>query len=144
MIIPSTYTEDDLNKRLDTEIDVLLDNLTHLVEAASLRQSSLTDSSHFETKDKYKIAQERQLMEGAAANIVNSAESLLTLTSELKQVLLLNDFKMLNATLHSRWLTVKDREGKCNNALLDFKDELDRVTTDLEDALYTPSSRRSG
>ncbi|KAI8906527.1 surfeit locus protein 5 subunit 22 of mediator complex-domain-containing protein [Powellomyces hirtus] len=130
------YTEEDLNKRLDTDIDVLLGSLTHIVESATLRQPSLTDASLLEPKDRYKIAQERQLMQGAAANIVNSAQSLLTLTSELKQALLLNDFKMLNSTAQSRWLTIKDREAKGNGTLLEFQKELEMVTADIEDALY--------
>lgn len=58
------------------------------------------------------------------------------MTSELKEALLLNDFRMLNATMQSRRITIKNREAKCNNALLKFKSELDKVTAEIEDALY--------
>ncbi|KAJ3009407.1 Mediator of RNA polymerase II transcription subunit 22 [Thoreauomyces humboldtii] len=141
-----TYTEEDLNKRLDTEIDVLLSNVEHIVEAATMRQPSLADADIQEPKDRARIAQERQLMHGCAANIVNSAQSLLALTSELKQALLLNDFKMLNATVHSRYLTVKDRERRCDDLLRDVVAvELQEQIVALEDvaaAAAVPSPSR--
>ncbi|KAJ3145397.1 hypothetical protein HDU86_000918 [Geranomyces michiganensis] len=132
----TVYTETELNKKLDKEIDVLIQNLTHIVEASTLQQPALADASELEPKDKYKIAQEKQLMQGAAANIVNSCESLLTLTSDLKQALLLNDFKLLNATAQARWLTIKDREAKSNATLAELQRQLMGMTTSLEDALY--------
>ncbi|KAI8586704.1 surfeit locus protein 5 subunit 22 of mediator complex-domain-containing protein [Geranomyces variabilis] len=130
------YTEAELNKKLDKEIDVLIQNLTHIVEASTLQQPALADASELEPKDRYKIAQEKQLMQGAAANIVNSCESLLTLTSDLKQALLLNDFKLLNATAQARWLTIKDREAKSNSTLAELQEQLQGMTASLEDALY--------
>ncbi|KAI9098720.1 mediator complex, subunit Med22 [Phlyctochytrium arcticum] len=131
----AAQTQDELNKRLDVEVDALLENLTHIVEAASLRQKSLSETNKLESKDRYKIAQDKQLMEGSAANLVNSAESLLSMTADLKQALLLTDFRMINTTLYTRYITVKDRQSQCDAELVEFQTQLRGITSKLEDAL---------
>ncbi|KAJ3067732.1 Mediator of RNA polymerase II transcription subunit 22 [Quaeritorhiza haematococci] len=131
--------EEQYNKRLDGEMEALEDNFGYFVKATSLRYTHVDKlgQEKTEAKDKYRIAQERQLMEGAAANIIRSSETLLTMTAELRLSLLLNDFRTLNDTVRRRWLTLQKQKETSNTELYRLYQDLKDVTADLENSYYS-------
>ncbi|KAJ3410437.1 hypothetical protein HDV05_003799 [Chytridiales sp. JEL 0842] len=128
--------EDKLNKRLDGELDMLENQLGYIVQASHLRHVTKDSDGKLVPKDKYKIAQEHQLMESAASNIVHAAESLLTLTAELKQALLLNDFLTLNRAVRGRFLTLRNHEKGCKEVLETVRGEMKDLTREMEELMY--------
>ncbi|KAJ3297938.1 Mediator of RNA polymerase II transcription subunit 22 [Borealophlyctis nickersoniae] len=132
------YAVEELNSRVRADIQSFILNYSNILNAAPLQQKKFeADDDELEPKDKHKLAQEHQLMEGAAANMVRSCESLLTLTGELKQALLLNDFRSLTSTVGGRWITVRHQEKRNFENLCALQDELADVTREMEDALYS-------
>src|SRR5690606_3212397 len=112
------------HRRLENEISTLTDVLKSLIQSSKISfeepQKPLIDSP---SKDKKKekpplsdITNKREGLQIAvnAAQIVNSAESLLTLVSELKQAYLLSDFERLNAHVEKqrREYIEKDKQAK--------------------------------
>ncbi|TPX53838.1 hypothetical protein CcCBS67573_g09648 [Chytriomyces confervae] len=99
--------ENELNKSLDGLIGQIERSMDHIVAVAKMRDPSSSTSSsgdriNADTKDRLRVAQEHQKTMGATANIIHSAEALLSLTAGIKQQLLLNDFATLNTGIASR------------------------------------------
>ncbi|KAG8213241.1 surfeit locus protein 5 subunit 22 of mediator complex-domain-containing protein [Butyriboletus roseoflavus] len=72
--------EEEWNKRLDAEVEVLVDGMVDIVSLASIGD-----------KDKFRIAQESFQAESRAESMVKAANSLLSITHSLKLLLLLSD-----------------------------------------------------
>ncbi|KZT39090.1 hypothetical protein SISSUDRAFT_1061381 [Sistotremastrum suecicum HHB10207 ss-3] len=72
--------EEDWNKRVDTEMDVLVESMVDLVGIAAIGN-----------KDKFKIAQESFQAQTRAESMVRAAHSLLSITHSLKLLFLLSD-----------------------------------------------------
>ncbi|KAG1821890.1 surfeit locus protein 5 subunit 22 of mediator complex-domain-containing protein [Suillus subaureus] len=72
--------EEEWNKKLDTEVEVLVDGMVDIVSLASIGD-----------KDKFRIAQESFQAESRAESMVRAANSLLSITHSLKLLLLLSD-----------------------------------------------------
>ncbi|KAJ3219278.1 hypothetical protein HDU67_001897 [Dinochytrium kinnereticum] len=132
----SMAAEERLNKRLDAELETLESQFGHILRSSFLREGG-ADSDKSKVKDKYKITQESQLMEGATANLIHSSESLLSLTAELKQALLLNDFKTLNFGMKHRLATLKRQDEANKSALLKVKDEITEIREEMEHILFS-------
>ncbi|KAI8618806.1 hypothetical protein BC830DRAFT_886404 [Chytriomyces sp. MP71] len=120
--------EAELNKSLDTLIGQLERSMHQIVATAKLRPDAEDDASdkkgndvNADVKDRHRVAQEHQKSSGAVANIMHTAETLLSVTAGLKQQLLLNDFATLNATLSSRVAlvhrTIRDNDAALDDAL---------------------------
>ncbi|KAI5060073.1 hypothetical protein GOP47_0024493 [Adiantum capillus-veneris] len=78
-----------LLQRADADITSLLDNFSHLLKAARINEP-------------IRNAQEEFQMEVHAARVVQAADSLLKLVSELKQTAVFSDFKSLNEQIEQR------------------------------------------
>ncbi|KAH0833105.1 hypothetical protein J3R83DRAFT_12098 [Lanmaoa asiatica] len=72
--------EEEWNKKLDAEVEVLVDGMVDIVSLASIGD-----------KDKFRIAQESFQAESRAESMVKAANSLLSITHSLKLLLLLSD-----------------------------------------------------
>ncbi|KAG1875480.1 surfeit locus protein 5 subunit 22 of mediator complex-domain-containing protein [Suillus subalutaceus] len=72
--------EEEWNKKLDAEVEVLVDGMVDIVSLASIGD-----------KDKFRIAQESFQAESRAESMVRAANSLLSITHSLKLLLLLSD-----------------------------------------------------
>ncbi|KAJ3050704.1 hypothetical protein HK097_008310 [Rhizophlyctis rosea] len=136
----TTISSNKQNDYLNHHLNGLINGFQAILDAATPQANGPTPSNDDDNpdpipKDKYRLAQEQQLLNNAAANMVRSAQSLLTLTSDLKQSLLLSDFQTLNETIRSRSLTLRYHEEKNMNVLFEFRRELDDVIGDMEGAL---------
>ncbi|EIW84092.1 hypothetical protein CONPUDRAFT_49892 [Coniophora puteana RWD-64-598 SS2] len=72
--------EEEWNKKVDTEIETLVDGMVDIVSLASIGD-----------KDKFRVAQESFQTECRAESMVRAAHSLLSITHSLKLLLLLSD-----------------------------------------------------
>ncbi|KAG7089352.1 hypothetical protein E1B28_011042 [Marasmius oreades] len=72
--------EEEWNKRVDAEVETLVDGMVDLVGLASI-----------EDKDKFQIAQESFQAQLRADSMVRAANSLLSITHSMKLLLLLSD-----------------------------------------------------
>ncbi|KAI8807824.1 surfeit locus protein 5 subunit 22 of mediator complex-domain-containing protein [Cladochytrium replicatum] len=128
--------EEEFNRRLDAELESLDVNFGHIIRSAPLKHYS-TDKFGFDrlyVKDKYKITQDHQLVDSAASNVVRSVEGLLSLTRELKESLILNDFKNLNRNVRTRWEVLSAQRDANSATLGEMKADLDVVIAELEKA----------
>ncbi|TFK40183.1 hypothetical protein BDQ12DRAFT_680479 [Crucibulum laeve] len=72
--------EEEWNKKVDMEIETLVDGMVDLVSLASIGD-----------KDKFRVAQESFQAESRAESMVRAANSLLSITHSMKLLLLLSD-----------------------------------------------------
>uniref|UniRef100_A0A8H7Y0B2 Plasmid pRiA4b Orf3-like domain-containing protein n=1 Tax=Psilocybe cubensis TaxID=181762 RepID=A0A8H7Y0B2_PSICU len=72
--------EEEWNKKVDAEVDILVDGMVDLVGIASIGD-----------KDKFRIAQESFQTESRAESMIRAANSLLSITHSMKLLLLLSD-----------------------------------------------------
>jgi len=72
--------EEEWNKKVDVEVETLVDGMVDLVSLASIGD-----------KDKFKIAQEAFQAQSRAESMVRAANSLLSITHSMKLLLLLSD-----------------------------------------------------
>ncbi|KAL4063574.1 surfeit locus protein 5 subunit 22 of mediator complex-domain-containing protein [Scleroderma yunnanense] len=110
--------EEEWNKKLDAEIEVLVDGMVDIVSLASIGD-----------KDKFRIAQEAFQAEMRAESMVRAANSLLSITHSLKLLLLLSDEAQI-----ARW---RDEEIK---QVKQEKSEAQKKVAALLDELFQASS----
>ncbi|KAK9767764.1 hypothetical protein K7432_002147 [Basidiobolus ranarum] len=120
-----TQIEEAYNKRLDNELDQLVDSFGDIIRVAKI-----------EDKDKFRIAQENYQVECRAANIVRSVESLLGLVTELKQSLLLNDTNTLNHFTTSRIHVVSTQKEVIKDSVVKLRNNLDSAIWEMENVYY--------
>ncbi|KAL9714249.1 hypothetical protein Ac2012v2_002559 [Leucoagaricus gongylophorus] len=105
--------EEEWNKRVDMEVETLVDGMVDLVTLASIGD-----------KDKFRIAQESFQASSRAESMIRAANSLLSITHSMKLLLLLSDEAQI---AHRRDLELqnvqKERDG--------IKEEVASLLTDL-------------
>lgn len=67
-----------------------------------------------------------------AANIVRAAEALSKLTSDLKEVLILNDFSSINEILTQRAEELQELTSKQNKELMELYSDISRGLTETD------------
>ncbi|KAF9088454.1 Mediator of RNA polymerase II transcription subunit 22 [Mortierella sp. GBA35] len=126
--------EEAYNKRLDSDVAVLMESFGDIIKVASITHNESSVS-----KDKYKLAQESYQIQGRATNIVSSAESLLAMVTELKQTLLLNDTTTLAQLSTQRQAELSNQKTAVKQRVLGLKEEVDKTIWELEQACYGSS-----
>ncbi|KAG5647328.1 hypothetical protein DXG03_000396 [Asterophora parasitica] len=94
--------EEEWNKRVDMEVETLVDGMADLVSLASIGD-----------KDKFRIAQESFQAQSRAESMVRAANSLLSITHSMKLLLLLSDEAQL---AHRRDAELKDVQQERDEA----------------------------
>ncbi|KAG2756702.1 hypothetical protein P692DRAFT_20868348 [Suillus brevipes Sb2] len=105
--------EEEWNKKLDAEVEVLVDGMVDIVSLASIGD-----------KDKFRIAQESFQAESRAESMVRAANSLLSITHSLKLLLLLSDEAQI---AHRRDAELKHVQQENNEARQKVAELLDRL-----------------
>ncbi|CAO3699624.1 hypothetical protein G6F70_008989 [Rhizopus microsporus] len=117
--------DDQLNKRIDDDTAKLVDCFTDIVRIGENKD-----------KDKFKVAQEGYQIESQAAQIVRSCESLLSLTNELKQYLLLNDSQTLAQLRKTQSEKLTESTNMIKSKIGTMRSELAKAIFDLETVYY--------
>ncbi|CAM0135039.1 unnamed protein product [Umbelopsis sp. WA50703] len=117
--------EEQYTKRVDDDVLKLVDSFADIIRVAEI-----------EKKDKFKVTQEGYQIESQTAQIIRSAESLLGLITELKQMLLLNDTKTLTHLSDTRNKDLQAPKTAIKSKMYKIKTELDAAIFDMENVLY--------
>ncbi|KIJ66710.1 hypothetical protein HYDPIDRAFT_108632 [Hydnomerulius pinastri MD-312] len=114
--------EEEWNKKLDAEVDILVDGMVDIVSLASIGD-----------KDKFCIAQESFQADSRAESMVRAANSLLSITHSLKLLLLLSD----EAQIAHR------RDAELKHVQLEKSEAQKKVAALLDELFRRPSSSGS-
>ncbi|KAG0621486.1 hypothetical protein M758_3G024000 [Ceratodon purpureus] len=117
-----------LLQRTDADIGSLLDNFSHLLKAARIN-------------DPVRNAQEAFQMEVHAARVVQAADSLLKLVSELKQSAVFSDFLSLNRSINQRIVKFGEQSQDAEKLLVTIGDEIANSLQELESHYYASPYR---
>ncbi|CAO3666572.1 unnamed protein product [Umbelopsis vinacea] len=117
--------EEQYTKRVDDDVLKLVDSFADIIRVTEI-----------ESKDKFKVTQEGYQIESQTAQIIRSAESLLGLITELKQILLLNDTKTLTQLSDTRTKDLQEPKTAIKSEMYKIKMELDAAIFDMENTVY--------
>jgi mediator of RNA polymerase II transcription subunit 22 len=112
--------EEEWNKKVDMEVETLVDGMVDLVSLASISD-----------KDKFIVAQESFQIQSRAESMIRSANSLLSITHSMKLLLLLSDEAQI---AHRRDVELKIVQEERDDAKT-------KVTALLDEIFKTPHGR---
>ncbi|KAF8196890.1 hypothetical protein K438DRAFT_1825736 [Mycena galopus ATCC 62051] len=107
--------EEEWNKKVDLEVETLLDGMVDLVGLASIGD-----------KDKFRIAQESFQAQTRAESMVRAANSLLSITHSMKLLLLLSDEAQIAHRRDAELKTVQEEKEDARAQVAALLDELIR------------------
>ncbi len=119
----------DHRKVMTTELNNIAQGLHQAVATLPCQNKEMN------IKTRATLTQDSLMLKRATMSMVKSVESILKMTTGMKQSLLLRDVEQMNETIGRRKYAV---DGLCNNIQSDLKeclDELDLVENSLIDAL---------
>ncbi|KAJ6902463.1 mediator of RNA polymerase II transcription subunit 22a-like [Populus alba x Populus x berolinensis] len=120
-----------LMQRVETDIANIVDNFTHLVNVARINDTPVRNS------------QEAFMMEMRAARMVQAADSLLKLVSELKQTAIFSGFASLNDHVDQRIGEFTQLAEKTDSMLARVGEEAAASLKELETHYYSSAQRTS-
>ncbi|KAJ8762855.1 hypothetical protein K2173_022984 [Erythroxylum novogranatense] len=120
-----------LMQRVETDIANIVDNFTHLVNVARVNEPPVKNS------------QEAFMMEMRASRMVQAADSLLKLVSELKQTAVFSGFASLNDHVDQRISEFNQLAEKSDNMLARVGEEAAASLKELESHYYSSAHRIS-
>lgn len=112
--------EEEWNKKLDAEVEVLVDGMVDIVNLASIGD-----------KDKFRIAQEAFQAELRAESMVRAANSLLSITHSLKLLLLLSDEAQIARWRDEEMKNLQQEKSEAQQEVAILLDELFRSSLQL-------------
>ncbi|XP_077986755.1 mediator of RNA polymerase II transcription subunit 22-like [Glandiceps talaboti] len=118
------------NKRLKDDVKSMLDNFTEIVKLSKVEEE--TQVSRYTQAE-----QDQNEIHVRAANIVRAGESLMKLTADLKQFLILNDFPSVNESIAQRTQFLKKAQTEYDHKLMRLRDEVAVDLYDVEEEYYT-------
>ncbi|KAJ1963214.1 hypothetical protein GGI12_002187 [Dipsacomyces acuminosporus] len=152
--------EERLNKRLDSEIEQLLNSFGEIISISKIQSSdknaptqrtgmyddgggsSGSVAAHrasqgdAQAKDKYGVAQEAYSAQTRAATMVRSVESLLSMVADIKRAYLVNDTTALTDMANKRRSALQQRTQATRHEIEELNYALDMAVRDLEKAYY--------
>ncbi|KAE9405214.1 hypothetical protein BT96DRAFT_916386 [Gymnopus androsaceus JB14] len=105
--------EEEWNKKVDLEVETLVDGMVDLVGLASIND-----------KDKFRIAQESFQAQARAESMVRAANSLLSITHSMKLLLLLSDEAQIAHRRDAELKVVKEEKEKAKEHVAVLLDEM--------------------
>ncbi|KAG6821324.1 hypothetical protein H0H93_000185 [Arthromyces matolae] len=105
--------EEEWNKRVDMEVETLVDGMVDLVSLASIGD-----------KDKFRIAQESFQAQSRAESMVRAANSLLSITHSMKLLLLLSDEAQLAHRRDAELKIVQEEKNEARQNVAKLLDDI--------------------
>ncbi|KAJ7949037.1 Mediator of RNA polymerase II transcription subunit [Quillaja saponaria] len=118
-----------LLQRVDTDIANIVDHFSHLVNVSRVNDPPVRNS------------QEAFMMEMRAARMVQAADSLLKLVSELKQTAIFSGFASLNDHVEQRTVEFDQLAEKTDRLLARIGEEAAASLTELESHYYISAQK---
>ncbi|KAG5392390.1 hypothetical protein IGI04_022353 [Brassica rapa subsp. trilocularis] len=119
-----------LLQRVETDITSVVDNFTQIVNVARVSDLPVKNS------------QEAYMMEMRASKMVQAADSILKLVSELKQTAIFSGFASLNDHVEQRIAEFDQEAEKTNRLLARIGDDASASLKELEAHYYSSSQRK--
>ncbi|PPR86937.1 hypothetical protein GOBAR_AA33757 [Gossypium barbadense] len=116
-------------QRVEADIAVIVDNFTQLVNVAQVNDPPVRNS------------QESFMMEMRAARMVQAADSLLKLVSELKQTAIFSGFASLNDHVEQRTTEFNQQAERTDRMLARIGEEAAASLKELESHYYSSAQR---
>ncbi|XP_027343769.1 mediator of RNA polymerase II transcription subunit 22a-like [Abrus precatorius] len=126
----ATQKQKALLQRVEGDIANIVDNFSHLVNVASVNDTPVRNS------------QEAFMMETRAARMVQAADSLLKLVSELKQTAIFSGFASLNDHVEQRRVEFNQLAEKTDRNLSRIGEEAAAILKELE-SHYSSSAQKT-
>jgi len=120
-----------LMQRADTDINTILDNFSHLIKAARISDAPFRNS------------QESFQMEIHGSRVVQAADSLLKLVSELKQTAVFSDFASLTEHVEQRVQLFEQQCDETDQLLATVGEQAAASLKELESHYYSSVHRTS-
>ncbi|XP_068667940.1 mediator of RNA polymerase II transcription subunit 22a-like [Aristolochia californica] len=127
--ITAAQKQKNLLQRVDTDIINMVENFSTLVNCARVSDQPFRNS------------QEAFRMEMCAARVVQSADSLLKLVSELKQTAIFSGFASLNEHVEQRTAEFKQQAEKTDRLLEKIGEQAAASLNELENHYYSSVQR---
>ncbi|KAK0204950.1 hypothetical protein DFS33DRAFT_1382849 [Desarmillaria ectypa] len=105
--------EEEWNKKVDLEVETLVDGMVDLVSLASIGD-----------KDKFRMAQEAFQAQSRAESMVRAANSLLSITHSMKLLLLLSDESQISQRRDGELTAVRKEKSEARQKVAALLDEL--------------------
>lgn len=105
--------EEEWNKKIDLEIETLVDGMVDLVSLAAIAD-----------KDKFRIAQESFQAQTRAESMVRAANSLLSITHSMKLLLLLSDEAQIAQRRDAELTVVQEQADTARKQVATLLDEI--------------------
>ncbi|XP_059542195.1 mediator of RNA polymerase II transcription subunit 22-like [Myotis daubentonii] len=124
------------NKRLKDDIKSMMESFTEIIKTAKTEDETQVSRATQGEQDNYE-------MHVRASNIVRAGESLMKLVSDLKQLLILNDFPSVNEAIDQRNQQLRALLEEGDRKLTALRDEVSiglYELEELEEAYYSSSS----
>ena len=121
-----------LMQRVETDIGNIVDNFTHLVNVSRVNEPTVRNS------------QEALMAEMRAARMVQAADSLLKLVSELKQTAIFAGFASLNDHVDQRTAQFNQQAQTTDRLLARIGDDAAAALKELESHYYSSSQSSRG
>ncbi|KAG7653480.1 Mediator of RNA polymerase II transcription subunit 22 [Arabidopsis suecica] len=118
-----------LLQRVETDITSVVDNFTQIVNVSRVSDPPVKNS------------QEAYMMEMRASRLVQAADSLLKLVSELKQTAIFSGFASLNDHVEQRIEEFDQEAEKTNRLLARIADDASASLKELESHYYSSAQR---
>ncbi|XP_059453141.1 mediator of RNA polymerase II transcription subunit 22a-like [Corylus avellana] len=118
-----------LLQRVETDISNIVDNFSHLVNVSRVDDPPVRNS------------QQALMMEMRAARMVQAADSLLKLVSELKQTAIFSGFASLNDHVDQRTAEFNQQAEKTDRMLARIGEEAAASLKELESHYYSSADR---
>ncbi|KAL7283985.1 hypothetical protein ACG7TL_001258 [Trametes sanguinea] len=123
--------EEEWNKKVDVEIETLVDGMTDLVSLASI-----------EDKDKFRIAQEAFQAQCRAESMIRAAHSLMSTIHSMKLLLLLSDEAQIAKRRDAELRVVQSEKSDAQKKVAALLDEL--LSSRTDDGSSGENSRSDG
>ncbi|KAK6196218.1 hypothetical protein SNE40_001484 [Patella caerulea] len=117
-------------KHLTDDIQSMLSNFTEIMKLARVEEETQISRPTQCEQNQYE-------MQVRAANIVRAGESLMKLTSDIKQFLILNDFPSVNESISQSCQLYKRMQTEVDNNLMLLRDEMSSDLYELEEEYYS-------
>ena len=147
-------SKESLLSNVDQELSSIMSNLSQILTSCTVKEfhrllftsdylTTLKIKSKSGSKNAIKPKNASYLdglsIQTSTSNIMSSIESLLALTTELKQTLILNDFAALNSQMLVRHRTLANNTSKSSDALRNMQSDLEKVQNQIQKALFSTS-----
>ncbi|ORX66954.1 hypothetical protein DL89DRAFT_62064 [Linderina pennispora] len=151
--------EEQLNKRLDSEIEQLMNSFGEILAISKIQNSEGTaiarqrlgasagmdDDDHpgwrgqsdSQSKDKYSVAQEAYSAQTRVATMVRTIEGLLGMVTDIKRAYLVNDATALTEMATRRRGKLDERRHITEQRVEELNSALDLAVRDLEKVYYS-------